>query len=112
MNGLDRYGRSDGRDLQPDGRARILRHLHRILLAIELVNHVISGSTVLVKSLCRAILHVLRLGLPTAFDPVTQHGAAQDAQKRRDGAAIATADVAANSAARHRTQDATRAGFL
>ena len=82
-------------DLQLQRRARVIRHLHRVLAAAIFIDHVIGHRTILVIILRRAALHVLHLRRLRTLNVVANRRAADDANHSRNcGTCPATDGIA------------------
>ena len=78
-------------------------HLHAVLLATELVDHVVGHGAVFIDGLGAAVLHGLHLRCRGAFNAVPQNGAADDADHGGSRVARALAKLVANGASRQST---------
>ena len=107
-----RCGRADGGHLQFDKRARILRHGHGVLLAVELVDHVVADRAVLIKSLGAAALDVLYLSGGRTFNPITQNGAADQSQHGCHSSSGTVTDVVTDGATGDRTHGGSSARLV
>src|SRR5690606_36933873 len=102
-----------GRDLQADGLAGVVRHLHGVLAAGVFVDHVPANGAVLVRGLGAALGHVLHVrALALGFDAVADQRAAQRARRHGGAAAHAAAELAADGGTGDRADDAARARGL
>ena len=63
------------RDLQAHGRAWVRRHLHGVLLARKLIDHVVGHRAVFVNGLLGAVLYRANFWVGRAFDLLAQDGA-------------------------------------
>ena len=97
-------------NLQTHVRAGIIGHLNVVLGSLIFINNVVKAGAVFIKRLCAALLNVLHL-VVCAFNSVTDHGTANQANHGGQSPAVAIADCIANSTTRNSAQNGSAAGF-
>ncbi len=104
-------GRNHRGDLQAHSGTWVLGHLHVVLLAVELVDHVVGHGAVFIKVLRGATLHIVYFGRGGTFDFVAQDGATNETNCCGQGIAFPFADGVTHHTAGDSAHGRTSARF-